>query len=94
MRAADSGLSMEKEVRLILRAAVALKPSARNLASIIRSHFGPGTVVLVDKNRRFRCRRVNISSVLVPHWPDWRLPSNDKDANCSTGGSSMFCYPL
>ena len=22
-------------------------------------------------------------------WPDWRLSSNDKDANCSTAGSSM-----
>ena len=32
---------------------------------------------------------VNISSALVSLWPDWRLSSNDKDANCSTAGSAM-----
>ena len=32
---------MEEEVRLILRDAVGRKRSSRNLASAIRSHFGP-----------------------------------------------------
>ena len=40
MRAAGNGRSME-EVQLILREAVGHQPSSRNLASIIRSHFGP-----------------------------------------------------
>ena len=41
MRAAVSGRSMEEEARLILRNAVGRQPSLRDLASIIRSHFGP-----------------------------------------------------
>ena len=41
VRAADNGRSMEEEARLILRDAVGRKPGSRNLASIIRSHFGP-----------------------------------------------------
>lgn len=41
VRAASNGRSMEEEARLILRDAVGRKPSPRNLASIIRSHFGP-----------------------------------------------------
>ena len=41
VRAADNGRSMEEEARLILRDAVGRKPSSRNLASIIRAHFGP-----------------------------------------------------
>lgn len=41
VRAAGNGRSMEEEVRLILRDAVGPRPSTRNLASIIRSHFGP-----------------------------------------------------
>ncbi len=41
VRAAGNGRSMEEEVRLILRDAVGHRPSTRNLASIIRSHFGP-----------------------------------------------------
>ena len=41
VRAADNGRSMEEEARLILREAVGRKPSSRNLASIMRSHFGP-----------------------------------------------------
>lgn len=41
VRAAGNGRSMEEEVRLILREAVGRRPSTRNLASIIRSHFGP-----------------------------------------------------
>ena len=41
VRAAGNGRSMEEEVRLILREAVGHQPSSRNLASIIRSHFGP-----------------------------------------------------
>jgi plasmid stability protein len=41
VRAADNGRSMEEEARLILRDAVGRKPSSRNLASIMRSHFGP-----------------------------------------------------
>ena len=41
VRAADNGRSMEEEARLILRDAVGRKPSSRNLAEIVRSHFGP-----------------------------------------------------
>ena len=41
MRAASHGRSMEEEARLILREAVGRKPSSRDLASIIRAHFGP-----------------------------------------------------
>ena len=45
VRAADNGRSMEEEARLILRDAVGRKPSSRNLASIIRSYFGPANGV-------------------------------------------------
>ena len=45
VRAADNGRSMEEEARLILRDAVGCKPSSRNLASIIRAHFGPANGV-------------------------------------------------
>ena len=45
VRAADNGRSMEEEARLILRDAVGHKPGSRNLASIIRSHFGPSNGV-------------------------------------------------
>ena len=41
VRAAGNGRSMEEEARLILRDAVCRMPESRNLASIIRSHFGP-----------------------------------------------------
>ena len=41
VRAAGNGRSMEEEARLILRDAVGHKPGSRNLAEIIRSHFGP-----------------------------------------------------
>ncbi len=41
VRAASHGRSMEEEARLILREAVGRKPSSRDLASIIRAHFGP-----------------------------------------------------
>ncbi len=41
VRAASHGRSMEEEARLILREAVGRKPSSRNLASIVRAHFGP-----------------------------------------------------
>ena len=40
VRAAGNGRSMEEEARLILSDAVGHKPSSRDLASIIRSHFG------------------------------------------------------
>ena len=45
VQAADNGRSMEEEARLILRDAVGRKPSSRNLASIVRSHFGPNNGV-------------------------------------------------
>ena len=48
VRAADNGRSMEEEARLILRDAVGSKPSSRNLASIIRSHFGPANGVHLE----------------------------------------------
>ena len=41
VRAAGNGHSMEEEVRQILRKAVGRAPRSRDLASIIRSHFGP-----------------------------------------------------
>ena len=41
VRAAEHHRPMEEEVRLILRDAVGRKPSSRDLATIIRSHFGP-----------------------------------------------------
>lgn len=41
LQAAENGHSMEEEARQILRDAVGRKPSSTNLASIIRSHFGP-----------------------------------------------------
>ena len=41
VRAAEHHRSMEEEARLILRDAVGRKPSSRNFASVIRSHFGP-----------------------------------------------------
>ncbi len=45
VQAAGNGRSMEEEVRQILRDAVRRKPDSRNLASIIRSHFGPSNGV-------------------------------------------------
>ena len=45
VRTADNGRSMEEEARLILHDAVGCKPSSRNLASIIRAHFGPANGV-------------------------------------------------
>ncbi len=41
IRAAGNGRSMEEEARLILGDAVARKPEPRDLASVIRGHFGP-----------------------------------------------------
>jgi len=41
IRAAGNGRSMEEEARLILRAAVERKQDNRNLAEMIRAHFGP-----------------------------------------------------
>ncbi len=40
-RAVSNGRSPGEEAKLILRDAVGPKPSSRNLASVIRSHFGP-----------------------------------------------------
>jgi len=40
-RAVCNGRSLDEEAKLILRDAVGSEPSSRNLASIIRSHFGP-----------------------------------------------------
>lgn len=45
VRAAGNGHSMEEEARQILRDAVGRRPSSRNLASIVRSHFGPANGV-------------------------------------------------
>ena len=45
VRAAGNGRSMEEEARRILRDAVGRRPSSGNLASIIRSHFGPANGV-------------------------------------------------
>lgn len=41
VQAAGNGHSMEEEARQILRDAVGRKPKSNNLASVIRSHFGP-----------------------------------------------------
>ena len=48
VRAADHGRSMEEEARLILRDAVGRKPGSRNLADIVRSHFGPDNGVNLE----------------------------------------------
>ncbi len=45
VRAAEHHRSMEEEARLILRDAVGRKPGSRNLASVIRAHFGPANGV-------------------------------------------------
>ena len=41
VRAAENGRSMEEEVRVILREAVAEEPEPRNLVTIIRECFEP-----------------------------------------------------
>ena len=41
VRAADNDRSMEEEARLILRDAVGRGPDRRDLASVVRAHFGP-----------------------------------------------------
>ena len=41
VRAAGNGRSMEEEARLILGDAVGAEAETHDLASIIRSHFGP-----------------------------------------------------
>ena len=41
VRAAGNGRSMEEEARVILRKAVGGARGSRDLASIVRSHFGP-----------------------------------------------------
>ena len=41
VRAADNGRSMEEEARLILGDAVGDEPETSDVASIIRSYFGP-----------------------------------------------------
>ena len=48
VRAAENGRSMEEEVRRILRDVVVDRPSARNLTSIIGSHFGPANGVDIE----------------------------------------------
>ena len=45
VRAAGNGRSMEEEARLILREAVGCKAGSQDLASIIRSYFGPSNGV-------------------------------------------------
>ena len=44
-RVVANGRSLDEEAKRILRDAVGPKPSSRNLASIIRSHFGPANGV-------------------------------------------------
>ena len=48
VRAAEHHRSMEEEARLILRDAVVRKADSRNLASIMRSHFGPDNGMDLD----------------------------------------------
>ena len=48
MRAAGHNRSMEEEVRQILRDAVGRRQRPRNLASAIRSHFGPDNGVNLE----------------------------------------------
>ena len=45
VRAAGNGRSVEEEARMILREAVGRKRSSRDLATILRSHFGPSSGV-------------------------------------------------
>ena len=56
-RAAANGRSIEAEVRLILRVAVERKPAPRNLASIIRAHFGPSNGVNLELPSRESARK-------------------------------------
>ncbi len=60
--AAEHQRSMEEEVRRILRAAVEPRESRRNLADIVRSHFG---------------RRNGVDMVLPPRGPGREPPSFD-----------------
>ena len=48
MRAAEHQRSMEEEARIILRQAVELQPSSRNLAEIAQAHFGPDNGVDIE----------------------------------------------
>ena len=52
VRAAEHHRSMEEEARLILREAVGRKADSRNLASIVRSHFGPDNGVDLELSPR------------------------------------------
>ena len=52
VRAAEHHRSMEEEARLILRDAVGRKPGSRDLASIVRSHFGPANGVDLELSPR------------------------------------------
>lgn len=45
VRAAENGRSMEEEVWRILRVAVGCTPGPQDLATIIRSYFGPSNGV-------------------------------------------------
>ena len=51
-RAAENGRSMEAEARLILCEAVGYEPGEQNLASIIRSYFGPSNGVDLELSPR------------------------------------------
>lgn len=49
VRAAEHGVSMEEEVRRILRQAVS---ASRPISAVFREHFGPEQGVLVTETRR------------------------------------------
>ena len=55
-RAAGNGRSMEEEARLILGDAVGAEAETRDLASIIRSYFGPTNGVDLELPPRCRSR--------------------------------------
>ena len=57
VRAAGNGRSMEAEARLILREAVGCEPGEQNLASIIRSYFGPSNGVDLELPPREPARK-------------------------------------
>ena len=52
VRAAGNGRSMEEEARLILGDAVGRARASRNLARIIRGHFGPSRGVDLELPQR------------------------------------------
>ena len=65
VRAAEHHRSMEEEARLILREAMGRKKDSRNLANIVRSHFGPGNGVELELPPREPGRELGLYAELL-----------------------------